>query len=130
MAVTDASKTRAPRGAKPVSQAFLGALDSLPEASRAAVAKAALAMVRDKMKIDRDKAKAATAKDKAAAKSTTSAPKRALATKMVASTAEKPARIGKSVVAEVAPEAKMQEDVSAAPKKRGRPRKTPSEPVT
>ena len=57
--------TRAPRGTKPVSQAFLTALDSIPELSRAAVAKAALTMIRDEMKTRKDKLKVAAAKEKA-----------------------------------------------------------------
>ena len=57
--------TRAPRGTKPVSLAFFTALDAVPEASRAAVAKAAQAMIRDELKLRRDKMKAAAAKEKA-----------------------------------------------------------------
>ncbi|HYZ63379.1 MAG TPA: hypothetical protein VE650_13080 [Acetobacteraceae bacterium] len=41
------------------------ALESVPEATRAAVAKAAQAMIRDELKNRRDKLKAAAAKDKA-----------------------------------------------------------------
>ena len=59
------SSVRAPRGTKPVAQAFLSALDTVPEASRSSVAKAAQAMIRDELKNRRDKLKAATAKDKA-----------------------------------------------------------------
>ncbi len=55
---------RSPRGTKPVSLAFFNALDGIPEASRAAVAKAALAMIRDEMKVRKDKEKAAAAKEK------------------------------------------------------------------
>ncbi len=58
--------TRSPRGAKPVSQAFFTALETIPEASRIAVAKAAQAMIRDQMKTQREKAKAAAVKEKAA----------------------------------------------------------------
>jgi len=57
--------TRAPRGTKPVSQAFFAALESVPEATRSAVAKAAQAMIRDELKNRRDKAKADAAKAKA-----------------------------------------------------------------
>ena len=56
---------RAPRGAKPVAQAFLAALDSVPETLRSAVAKAAQVMIRDELKNRRDKLKAAAAKEKA-----------------------------------------------------------------
>ena len=55
---------RAPRGTKPVSQAFFSALESIPEASRAAVAKAALTMIRDEMKMRREKLRATAAKQR------------------------------------------------------------------
>src|SRR3954469_20820428 len=64
-AETTSATTRAPRGAKPVAQAFLAALDSVPEAARSAVAKAAQVMIRDEIKSRREKAKAAAAKEKA-----------------------------------------------------------------
>lgn len=56
--------TRAPRGTKPVSQAFFSALETIPEASRAAVAKSALVMIRDEMKKQKEKLKATAAKEK------------------------------------------------------------------
>jgi hypothetical protein len=56
---------RAPRGTRPVTQAFFAALDSVPEATRSAVAKAAQAMIRDELKNRRDKLKAAATKEKA-----------------------------------------------------------------
>ena len=56
--------TRAPRGTKPGSHAFFSAVETLPEGSRAAVAKAALTMIRDEMKTRRDKLKATAAKEK------------------------------------------------------------------
>ncbi len=62
MAKAETSTTRAPRGAKPVSQAFLTALENIPDASRAAVAKAAQAMIRDELKLRREKIKAKAAK--------------------------------------------------------------------
>ncbi len=58
---------RAPRGTKPVAQAFFAALDSIPEATRSAVSKAALAMIRDEMKVQKEKVKATAVKVKAAA---------------------------------------------------------------
>ena len=58
------SKARAPRGTKTVTQAFFAALDSVPEATRSAVAKAAQATIRDELKNRRDKLKAAAAKAK------------------------------------------------------------------
>ena len=59
------SRARAPRGTRPVTQAFLAALDAIPEAARPAVAKAAQAMIRDELKNRRDKLKAVAAKEKA-----------------------------------------------------------------
>jgi hypothetical protein len=55
---------RLPRGTKPVCQAFLSALDSIPEGSRTAVAKAALSMIRDELKSRKEKSKASAAKPK------------------------------------------------------------------
>ncbi len=65
MAKLETTATRAPRGTKPVSQAFFTALDALPEAQRAAVAKAAQVAIRDELKLRREKVKAAAAKVKA-----------------------------------------------------------------
>jgi hypothetical protein len=65
MAKAEITTTRAPRGAKPVSQAFFTALESLPDASRTAVARAAQAMIRDELKARREKLKAAAIKEKA-----------------------------------------------------------------
>ena len=62
------TSARAPRGTKPVSQAFFEALDAVPEASRAAVAKAAQIMIRDELKARRDRRKAAALKEKTRAK--------------------------------------------------------------
>ena len=77
-----ATANRAPRGTKPVSQAFFTALESIPDASRAAVGKAALAMIRDEMKTRKEKMKAAAAKDKARAAATSqAAPAKAAAAK-------------------------------------------------
>ena len=56
---------RAPRGTKPVSQAFFNALAAVPEATRPAVAKAAQVMIRDELKAQREKTKAIAAKAKA-----------------------------------------------------------------
>ncbi len=68
MAKADSTPTRAPRGTKPVIQAFFSALNAIPEASRAAVAKAAQMMIRDELKNRRDKSRALAAKAKAKAK--------------------------------------------------------------
>ena len=75
MLKAETTSTRAPRGTKPVSQAFFTALESVPEASRAAVAKAAQVMIRDELKVRREKMKAATAKEKEKARSPAPAPK-------------------------------------------------------
>ena len=82
--------------AKPVSQAFLTALESIPEASQAAVGKAALAMIRDDLKTMRDKAKAAAAKEKA---------RKPAVAKATALTVKKPAKTKakKRVVAKKSP---------------------------
>ena len=64
MLKAETTPTRAPRGTKPVSQAFLAALDAVPEPSRAAVAKAALVMIRDELKARKEKMKAVAAKEK------------------------------------------------------------------
>ena len=67
MAKAETTTARSPRGAKPVSQAFFTALETIPEASRVAVAKAAQALIRDQIKTQREKAKVGAAKAKAAA---------------------------------------------------------------
>lgn len=67
MAKAETAATRAPRGTKPVSQAFFAALDSVPEPLRAAVAKAAQVMIRDELMLRREKVKTAAAKLKARA---------------------------------------------------------------
>src|ERR1700692_208744 len=56
---------RAPRGTKIVAEAFLTAVDEIPEPQRADVVKAALALIRDRLKEGRDKAKSAKEKQKA-----------------------------------------------------------------
>jgi hypothetical protein len=107
--------TRSPRGAKPVSQAFFTALDSLPEASRDAVAKAALVMLRDGLKLQREKTKAAAVKEKAAAAKTkaAAAKEKPVAKKAVA----KP--VAKKRVATAKP-ASVAEAPAAPAKRRGR----------
>ncbi len=55
----ESASTRLPRGTKPVAQAFLTALDAVPEASRAAVSKASLGMIRDELKSRREVQRAA-----------------------------------------------------------------------
>jgi hypothetical protein len=56
--------TRAPRGTKILAQAFLTAADEIPEPQRKGVVKAALALIRDKLKEARDKTKANRLKQK------------------------------------------------------------------
>jgi hypothetical protein len=60
--------TRLPRGTKPVGQAFLNALDTVPEQSRAAVSKAALSMIRDEIRASREKQRASRSGSAASAK--------------------------------------------------------------
>ena len=101
--------TRAPRGTKPVSQAFFTALESIPEASRSAVEKAALSMIRDEIKMKREKMKAAAAKEKARAPAK-AVPAKAAPAKPAAKAAPAPVING-----------------AAAPKPKGRPRKVAPE---
>jgi hypothetical protein len=70
MAKQAPASTRLPRGTKPVAQAFLNALDTVPEQSRAAVSKAALSMIRDEIKASREKQRAARSGPAASAKTT------------------------------------------------------------
>lgn len=81
MAIKATSGARAPRGTKTLIQAFFSAADSIPEATRADVVKAALAAIRDQLKDVRDKAKVAKAKakEKAAKTSVVVSPKVAAA---------------------------------------------------
>lgn len=59
-----ATRTRAPRGTKSVSDAFFAALRDIPEARRTDVARAAQIAIRDELKVMRDKAKAAATRAK------------------------------------------------------------------
>jgi hypothetical protein len=70
MAIAEKASSRLPRGTKPVVQAFLTALDSVPEASQPAVAKAAQAMIKDELKLRRSKQRS-TATGKTPARRTT-----------------------------------------------------------
>ena len=113
---------RAPRGTKPVSQAFFTALDAVPEASRAAVAKAAQAMIRDELKGRKEKMKVTAAKEKARKPAPATKPKAAAPTKPTkAVEAKKPAKMAEAAKANGA-------DPVAAPAKR-RPRKTADAPT-
>jgi hypothetical protein len=68
MAKQAPASTRLPRGTKPVAQAFLNALDTVPEQSRTAVSKAALSMIRDEIKASREKQRASRSGSAASAK--------------------------------------------------------------
>ena len=63
--VIETAPTRAPRGTKPVMQAFFAALEVVPIGSRSAVSKAAQVLIRDELKNRREKLKASAAKEKA-----------------------------------------------------------------
>ncbi len=107
--------TRAPRGTKPVSQAFFSALETIPEASRAAVAKAALGMIRDEMKTRRDKLKVAAAKEKE--KSRAAMPEKAAPVKAAPAKAAPKKRAMKTAPVETV---EPVVNGAAAPKRRGR----------
>ena len=64
---------RLPRGVKPVAKAFFTALDTIPDATRNAVAKAAQVMIRDQLKQRRDKLREAVLKEKERARRPTAA---------------------------------------------------------
>jgi hypothetical protein len=66
MALAEDKRSRAPRGSRPVTQAFLTALEAVPETSRASVAKAAMLMIRDVLKGQKPLKKPAAAKAKKA----------------------------------------------------------------
>ncbi len=64
MAMKETTASRAPRGTKTLKQAFFSAADSVPQAQRDGVIKAALAAIRDELKADKEKARAAKARAK------------------------------------------------------------------
>ena len=129
MLKADTAAIRAPRGTKPVSQAFFTALESIPEASRSAVAKAAQVMIRDELKTRREKLKIAAAKEKArqpvAAKATATKP--AAAKAPAAKPAAKKRAAPKRPAEVVAPEV-VEEIAEPEPKRRGR--KSPAASVS
>lgn len=87
MATSEATRTRAPRGAKAVVSAFLAALNDIPDARRVEVAKAAQVSIRDEVKTMTVKAKEASKpapRKAAAAKKTTRKAPAAAAKKTVA----------------------------------------------
>src|SRR5690242_17431791 len=61
------ARARLPRGTKPVIQAFFDALEAIPDASRAEVAKAAHAGIRDALKAEREEAKQERARERSTA---------------------------------------------------------------
>ncbi len=75
MAIADDKRSRAPRGSRPVTQAFLTALEAVPETSRASVAKAAMSMIRDMLKAQKPAKKPMAAKAKKARAKTAPAAK-------------------------------------------------------
>ena len=108
MAIKDDARTRAPRGTKNVTQAFFEALDGIPDNQQAAVAKAALAGIRDEVKARRLKGKEASARAKAKAPAKTKAPARAKAAparkaKKVAPARRAPVAPGKPAAAKKTP---------------------------
>ncbi len=123
----DTASGRAPRGTKPVSQAFFAALESIPESSRSAVAKAAQAMIRDEIKARREKLKIAAAKEKArqpvAAKAAASKPVAAKASSAKAKVSKPgPAKrnAAKRALKVASPEVTEEAVEQPAPKRRGR----------
>jgi hypothetical protein len=75
MTEPDAKRTRAPRGSGPVTKAFLNALEAVPDTSRAMVAKAAMAMIKDELKSYPVSKKPAAKAKKAAARTAKAAGK-------------------------------------------------------
>jgi hypothetical protein len=86
MAETEYARTRAPRGTKAVAQAFFNALQEIPDARQAEVARAAQLAIRDGLKNLLGKAKSTAAKAKSGKRSTR------MAAKAPRKVASKPAR--------------------------------------
>jgi hypothetical protein len=61
MAKAETPSARLPRGTRPVAKAFLDALDSVPPAQQATVARAAQTLIRDELKGRRARTKATNA---------------------------------------------------------------------
>ncbi len=68
MAISAASRPRAPRGTKILTQAFFAALNDIPEIQQEAVAKAALVAVKEQLQLRRQKAKLLSARTPANAR--------------------------------------------------------------
>jgi hypothetical protein len=118
----DPGTTRAPRGTKPVVASFFSALNEVPETQRAAVAKAAIASIRNEISVNRD---AARAKAKAPAKATRktarvkqASPKKAASKKSGAKVAAKRAA---PAMKKSAPPLKQKAPRKKAPSKRPAP---------
>lgn len=101
MATSDTTRTRAPRGAKAVVSAFMTALDDIPDARRAEVAKAAQIVIRDEVKTLAAKAKEANRKP-AGRKAAKGAAPRKVAAKKAAAAAPAPVRRAKRSAAPAA----------------------------
>ena len=93
MAPTETASTRLPRGTKVVQQAFFTALYGVADAQRPAVAKAALATIRDQLRSEQVKANEASLKQKMRKPLATKPPAKAAALKANRTTVMKaPAR--------------------------------------
>ncbi len=134
MAKADIASARAPRGTKAVSQAFFAALDAVPEARRAEIAKAAQIAIRDELKLRRDRARAqATAAREKARKPAARTAKPAAKVAAAKPAAAKPAAAKSAAkpAAAKTPAAKLPAAKPVAPKRTMRPRRQPApKPVT
>ena len=92
MAKADTTSTRAPRGSKPVVQAFFSALNQVPEGQQVVVARAAQIMIRDELTRRRDKAKDAASAARGKSRQPAPAPRRQQAAPKPMPPAKKPGR--------------------------------------
>jgi hypothetical protein len=117
MAIKEATRARAPRGTKVLTQAFFVALDGIPPTQQKAVASAALAGIRDELKARRAKDKEAAARAKTPAKAKTASGRKsaAAAPKRTGGKAEAKAPVArKRVVAPKARKAKVSKAATAS----------------
>jgi len=130
--VKEPGAPRLPRGTKPVVAAFFSALSEVPEPQRAAVTKAAVAAIRNGIRVNRERPANAAAKVRAPAVTIqkAAAPKKKAALAKKASSAKKAAP-KKTVAArrnETAPKATMKK--SAHPKRKASTKRlAPKAPV-
>ena len=68
MAISNAARPRAPRGTKILTQAFFAALSDIPPIQQEAVARAAVAAIKEQLQLRRQKAKLMGARTRTAAK--------------------------------------------------------------